>query len=463
MKIRISNSSTITDCNPETLAKIRKRLTFSNPAWLQNEKLGFSNYKTDPFLECFHIAPGGLSFPRGFTGNAIRIAKRHGEQIIVVDIRSELPEVDFTFTGSLKPFQEKAVAVVMAKPFGVLQAITGSGKTVMALFAIAARKQPALIVVHTKELLHQWTERIETFLGIPTEEIGVIGGGKMRIGAKITVALVQSLVKYVDDVYEHIGFLVVDECHRAPSRTFTDVVTQFDCRYQLGLSATPWRRDGLTRLIYFYLGDEVHKVDGQGLVDAGDICRAEVVMVQTDYQTRLDPTKEYSRMLSELCEDEPRNNLVALHAAGEANGNGGIVLVLSDRKSHVNVLQSILSDMDVVSDVLTGDTTKGDRKALSDKIKAGDVRILIATGQLIGEGYDLPQISSVLLSTPVKFSGRVIQYIGRALRPSPGKDQARIIDFMDSRVGVLAAGAKFRMRTLMGMPGITIAAKLMAS
>ena len=219
----------------------------------------------------------------------------------------------------------------------------------------------------------------------------------------------------------------------------------------------------MTRLIYFYLGDEVHKVDGQGLVDAGDICRAEVVTVQTDYQTRLDPTTEYSRMLSELCEDEPRNNLVALHAAGEANGNGGIILVLSDRKSHVNVLQSILSDMDVVSHVLTGDTSNGDRKALSDKIKAGDVRILIATGQLIGEGYDLPQISSVLLSTPVKFSGRVIQYIGRALRPSPGKDQARIIDFMDSRVGVLAAGAKSRMRTLMGMPGITIAAKLMAS
>ena len=92
-----------------------------------------------------------------------------------------------------------------------------------------------------------------------------------------------------------------------------------------------------------------------------------------------------------------------LHAAGEANGNGGIVLVLSDRKSHVNVLQSILSDMDVVSDVLTGDTTKGDRKTLSDKIKAGDVRILIATGQLIGEGFDLPEIASVILATPLKF------------------------------------------------------------
>ena len=344
MKIRISSSATITDCNPETLAEIRKRLTFSNPAWLENEKLGFSNYKTDPFLECFHIAPGGLSFPRGFTGNAIRIAKRHGEQIIVVDNRSELPEVDFTFTGSLKPFQEKAVAVVMAKPFGVLQAPTGSGKTIMALSVIVERKQPALIICHTRELLTQWIDRIEKFLGIPKTEIGVIGGGKMRIGNRITIALIQSLCKYAADVYEYVGFLIVDECHRTPSKTFTDCVSKFDSKYMLGLSATPWRRDGLTRLIYFYLGDEVHKVDGQGLVDAGDICRAEVVTVRTDYQTRLDPTTEYSKMLSQLCDDEVRNKLVALHAAGEANGNGGIVLVLSDRKSHVNVLQSILSD-----------------------------------------------------------------------------------------------------------------------
>jgi hypothetical protein len=158
MKIQITSSTIITDCNPGTLAEIRNRLSFKNPAWLENERRG-------------------LSFPRGFAGNAIRIAKRHGEQITVVDNRSELPEVDFTFTGILKPFQKDAVEDITAKPFGVLQATTGSGKTVMALSVIAARKQPALIVVHTKELLHQWSKQIETFLGIPAEEIGVIGGG----------------------------------------------------------------------------------------------------------------------------------------------------------------------------------------------------------------------------------------------------------------------------------------------
>ncbi|MFH0996414.1 MAG: DEAD/DEAH box helicase [Pseudomonadota bacterium] len=323
--------------------------------------------------------------------------------------------MDFHFSGTLKPFQREAVAAVLKKDFGTLQAPTGSGKTVMALAIIAARRQPALIVVHTKELLTQWVDRIETFLGIPKADIGIIGGGKMRIGDKITVALVQSLVKYAEDVYEHVGFLIVDECHRAPSKTFTDCVSLFDSKYMLGLSATPWRRDGLTRLIWFYLGDKVHEVNGQHLVDDGHICRAEVVTIETNFQTDLDGSTQYSKMLSELCADEDRNILVASHAASEANGSSGISLVLSDRKGHCDALQAALSDIGTDADVLTGDTSTKDRMALSGKLLSGDVRILIATGQLIGEGFDLPEISSVVLATPVKFSGRLIQYIGRAI------------------------------------------------
>jgi superfamily II DNA or RNA helicase len=224
----------------------------------------------------------------------------------------------------------------------------------------------------------------------------------------------------------------------------------------LGLSATPWRRDGLTKLIWFHIGDKVHEVDAQGLIDNGNICRAEVVTVETDFKTELDPSNDYSRMLSELCLDPERNKLVASHTAEEANGSSGISLVLSDRKAHCEALQAVLSGNGVNADVLTGDTSTRGRKALSNKLLAGDVRVLIATGQLIGEGFDLPEISSVVLSTPVKFSGRLIQYIGRALRPAPGKDHARIIDFADSHVGVLAAGAKSRARTFGQMPGVEI-------
>jgi len=458
MDIRIDHEATITGSRPQTLAEIRNRLTLPNPAYLENEKRGYSNHQTDRLIRCYDTISGGLIFPRGFTGQAIRIAKQNSESITIEDRRRSLPEVDFSFGAKLKPFQSVAVGAVLKKDFGTLQAPTGAGKTVMALALIAARQQPALIVVHTRELLNQWIERIETFLGIPKSEIGIIGGGKMRIGAKITVGLVQSLVKHVDDIYEKVGFLIVDEAHRCASKTFLEVVTAFDCKYMFGLSATPWRRDGLSRLIWFYLGDKVHEVNGQHLVDEGQISRAVVETVVTDFRTNLNVSTDYSKMMSELCLDPERNELVAFSAAQETNGGSRIVLILSDRKSHCSALQAAISDIGVDADVLTGDTTAKEREALTDRFKSGDIRVLIATGQLIGEGFDLPEISSVILATPLKFSGRLIQYIGRALRPSPGKGYARIIDFCDARVSVLAAGARSRLRTFMGMPGVTIAA-----
>ena len=84
---------------------------------------------------------------------------------------------------------------MLARDFGTLSSATGSGKTIMALYMIARRRQPTVIVLHTKELAAQWTERIESFLGISQEKVGMIGGGKKVVGDKITVALVQSLYK----------------------------------------------------------------------------------------------------------------------------------------------------------------------------------------------------------------------------------------------------------------------------
>ena len=311
-------------------------------------------------------------------------------------------------------------------------------------------------MVHTVELLNQWVARIETFLGIPKLEIGVIGSGKMKLGNRITVALVQTLSKHVQDVFEHVGFLIVDESHRCPSRTFSDVVTTFDCRFMLGLSATPWRRDRLTRLINYHLGPEIHRVDAQNLVNNGDICRAEVVTVQTEFKTRLDASSEYSRVISELCEDPQRNKLIAGCAQREASGSSGITLMLSDRKSHCEALQTALSDIGLNSDILTGDTSIKDRKILTGKLLSGDCKMLIGTSQLLSEGFDCPSISSILLATPMKWQGRVIQSVGRALRPSPGKDCARIVDFADNHVGVLRAGAKSRLQTFLRLPGFLI-------
>jgi superfamily II DNA or RNA helicase len=355
--------------------------------------------------------------------------------------------VNFSFNGRLKHFQKIAVDEMLAKDFGTLSSATGSGKTVMALYIIARRKQPALIIVHTKDLAAQWVERIEAFLGIEPEAVGLIGGGKKIVGDKITVALVQSLYKCAEEVAENIGFLLVDECHRCPSRTFTEAVSSFDSQFMLGLSATPYRRDKLSKLIFWHLGDKHHEVDKSQLIESGDVLPAKVVFRETNYTTRCDPVNEYSKMLAELATDTERNILIASDVAREAARNSGICLVLSDRKAHCENLQALLRyRFKLESELFTGDLDISDRQKVLERINKGQVKVIIATGQLIGEGFDCKDLTTLFLATPIKFSGRLLQYLGRVLRPAPGKKYARVYDYVDVRVETLLKAANARQR-----------------
>jgi superfamily II DNA or RNA helicase len=360
-----------------------------------------------------------------------------------------MPEVSFSFAGQLRDYQIEAVDAMASRDFGTLQAPTGSGKTTMALSLIARRKQPALIVVHTRELMHQWVERIGQFLCIPANEVGLIGDGKKRIGDRITVGLVQSLLKCASEVAPHIGHLVMDECHKAPSKTFLDVVTAFDCRFMTGLSATPYRRDGLGRLIWWFIGDKVHEVPAQELQDNGSILKAEVIWRETAFSTMLDPSTQYSRMLSELCTDPQRNQLICSDVAEEIREASGVCLILSDRKSHCRDLQAMLGRMGINAALLIGDMKAKERHQVVEDLNEGRCKVVVATGQLIGEGFDCKALSTLFLACPVKFSGRMIQYLGRVLRPAPGKDRARVLDYVDP-IGVLQNAARARQRVYDG-------------
>ncbi len=393
------------------------------------------------------VGSSGLWIPRGYMRQLVLLCRRHKIKYEIDDCRRSLPPKNFSFKGRLRPFQQKAVDEMLAKDFGTLSSATGSGKTIMALYMVARRRQPALIVVHTKDLASQWTERIETFLGIPAPKVGLIGSGKKELGDKITVALVQSLYKCVEEIADQIGFLVVDECHRCPSRIFTEAVTGFDARYMLGLSATPWRRDKLSKLIFWHLGDVHHEVDKAHLVETGDVLPAEVIVRETNFKPYYDPVNEYSKMLSELTADTDRNVLIASDVAQETLNCGGICLVLSDRKAHCENLQSLLKyRFKIDSELLTGDLNLSERQKVIERLNQNKVDVVIATGQLIGEGFDCKNLSTLFLATPISFSGRVLQYLGRVLRPAPGKKMARVFDYIDIHVETLTKAAQSRQR-----------------
>lgn len=448
MDIRIKNNLCLTDVPPGLRQELIERFQFPNPKWIENHRMGRWNRGTTKILRYYQrTRGGGLWIPRGYLRQLILLLRKQKVPYAIDDRRRELAPVDLDFSGRLKPFQQTAVHVMGKKEFGTLSAPTGSGKTVIALYLIALRRQPALIVVHTKELAFQWIERIETFLHISSKEIGLIGAGKRRVGTRVTVALVQSLYRCADEVSPQIGHLVVDECHRTPSRTFTDAVTAFDARYMLGLTATPFRRDGLARLIFWHLGDVHHEVDKAHLIASGDVMPVEVVTRETDFSPYYDPINEYSRMLSELTTDDSRNRLIAADVAQEVEAERGICLVLSDRKKHCQTLQTLLRYRHKVkAELLTGDLAAAQRREVLAHLNRGEVRVLIATGQLVGEGFDCRELTTLFIATPVRFSGRLVQYLGRVLRPAPGKKRARVFDYVDVKVEVLQAAANARRR-----------------
>jgi len=452
LKIILTNNLRLSNIPPEILAMLMDTLTFPNPKWMENERMGRWNRGTPRVLKFYDkTRGGGLWIPRGYMRQLLLLCRRRGEKYEIDDRRRELPPVDFNFIGQLKPFQQEAVKTMLSRDFGVLNAPTGSGKTVMALYIIARRRQPALIVVHTKDLAYQWIERAGEFLGIPDDTVGFIGDGKNVVGEKITLALVQSLYKCAEEVSQNVGFLLVDECHRCPSRTFTEAVTDFDSKYMLGLSATPWRRDNLSKLIFWHLGDVHHKIDQNLLVESGDVLAAEIIVRETDFKPYYDPVNEYSKMISELTSDDNRNRLIASDVAREVKDNNGVCLVLSDRKKHCGILQALLRYRHKISsEVLTGDLSGSERREVLDRLNKGDVKVLLATGQLIGEGFDHRDLSPLFLTTPIKFSGRVLQYIGRVLRPAPGKKKARVYDYVDVKVDVLKAAARARQKVYTG-------------
>lgn len=431
MKLKIKNNIRLTGIPSELCKELNTRYTLPNPKFLDAQKHGRWTNGIPHELKLYQSTTDGLFLPRGAGRDILNLARRYGT-VELVDNRQCLPELDLSFHGSLRPYQQQAVDGIQQKEFGVLEAGTGSGKTVMALSIIASRKQPTLILVHTKELLHQWQDRVKTFLDL---DAGLVGGGKFGI-QPITIAIVNTARKRLSELVTCFGHLVVDECHRVPSTTFSDIVNAFDCRYMLGLSATPFRRDGLGKLIGWYLGLHRVVVDIKTLHDTGAVLKPKVIKRETTF--RYHYKDDYPAMISSLVEDPGRNNMIAADIRRQAK-DGGVSLVVSDRVQHLEEL----AVMTGFGTILTGRTSAKKRKKIVTALEDGEIKILFSTLSLIGEGFDCANMDALFLTTPIKFDGRLQQVAGRVLRPAEGK-KSTIFDYVDSQVGLLAHQARSR-------------------
>jgi superfamily II DNA or RNA helicase len=421
--------------------ELKGRLTIDNPQYIAAKKYSrWIGKKLKPQLKYYDSVPGGLRFPRGFANRAVLLCRQlTGKNPLIIDQRRLLPEIELVFGGALRPYQQEAVASAEKKSFGVIEAGTGSGKTVMALTLIARRRQPTFVVVHTKELLYQWRERARQFLGI---EPGLVGDGKFVL-APLTIGIVNSARKRVAELVPHFGHLIVDECHRVPANLFTDVVSRFDCHYLLGLSATAYRSDNeLTKLIYFYMGDRLHQVDQDELKATGAILAPDVIRNVTSFAYGYQG--DYQALIKALVHHEGRNMQILgdiLRVVREADD--GTILVVSDRVSHCRFFAEKLQQRGVGVRLLHGQLTPENRQDIVAAVRAGEVEVLVATLQLISEGFDCPGLATLFLTTPISFEGRLLQVIGRIMRPAKNK-RPRVFDYIDEKVPTLLRSARAR-------------------
>ncbi|MBW2470712.1 MAG: DEAD/DEAH box helicase family protein, partial [Deltaproteobacteria bacterium] len=278
------------------------------------------------------------------------------------------------------------------------------------------------------------------FLGI---EAGLVGDSKFAI-RPLSIAIVNTARRRLDELIPCFGHVIVDECHRVPAALFTEVVTRFDSYFMLGLSATAYRReDGLTRLIYLHMGDRVHEVDPKKLEASGAVLKPEFIQKETDFKYVF--RANYQSLMNALTKNTARNEQITDDIYQEATGSEGTTLVVSDRVAHCQQLAKLLVGKGLQVSILTGKQSARERSAVVEAIHRGEVKVLVSTLQLVGEGFDAANLATLFLTTPIKFSGRLRQVIGRILRPASGK-QPRVIDYVDGRVGVLKNSAGLRLR-----------------
>jgi len=340
--------------------------------------------------------------------------------------------LEVAFAGILRPDQEFAVAAMMQHDAGVLCAPTAFGKTVTAAAMIARRGVNTLVLVHRTELLKQWQERLQSFLGIGKGVVGTIGGGKSRPTGKIDIAVMQSLSRQgeVNSLVENYGHVIIDECHHIGATSFDAILKKVKGKFVLGLTATPIRRDGQQPIIFMQCGPIRHTATRSASAphDLEVLPRFLYKRIVTTVDAVIQDVFRH------LVTDMERTQAI-VHEIQECFEQNRKVLVLTERTEHLDAILTELNGKVPSPFVLHGRMSKKQRAAVVAELEAlpADApRILLATGKLVGEGFDHPPLDTLVLAMPVSWKGTLQQYAGRLHREHATKTDVRIIDFVDT-------------------------------
>lgn len=460
-KIRLTLSNGIyvdsTNLRPALQNKIRRMAAISNPVYYKNQAIGMSNYDTSRwiYLGQDHLS-GYIEIPRGLYSTLIENMEQAKISYEIEDERQIGRNINVEFKGELREEQKDAMNEMLKFDNGILHAATAFGKTVVCSAIIAEKKVNTLIILESSALIEQWKESLEKFLDIDEELpeyktktgklkvrkelVGKLQGAHDSMTGIVDIAMAGSLCKKGEfhNFLNQYGMVLVDECHHAASDTISNVLKEVKAKYVYGVTATPKRGDGLEKINYMLLGPirysytAKEKAKSQGIEHLVYPRFTPIVAPRGVITEKMHPNEAYDI----IRDNEIRDDLI-IGDIRECVSVGRTPVVLSRYKEHSEKLYGRLKDYADHVFLMTGNNSKKDHKKILEQLYQVDAResmILIATGSLIGEGFDFPRLDTLFMAMPVSFRSVVEQYAGRLNRDYEGKENVIVYDYVDSHI-----------------------------
>lgn len=437
--------------------RIRRMAAISNPVFYKNQAIGTSNYDTARwiYLGKDHLS-GYIQIPRGLQDELWENIKQADIDYEMEDERQQGRKINVDFKGELRPEQDKALKELIRYDNGILHAATAFGKTVVSSAIIAQKKINTLIILESSALIEQWKEALEKFLnineGLPTYEtktgrvrkrkslIGTLQGAHDSMTGIIDIAMAGSLCKKgkYHKMMNEYGLVLIDECHHSASETIANVLKEVKAKYVYGVTATPKRGDGLEKINYMLIGPIIYsytakeKAKEQGIQHLVYPRFTRTVPPRGVITDKMHPNEAYEIIHNNDVRDEQ-----IIEDVKNCVAAGRTPVVLSRYKDHSEKFYERLKSYADHVFLMTGNNSKKEHRKILEQMHQVDKNeslILIATGSLVGEGFDFPRLDTLFMATPVSFRGVVEQYAGRLNRDYAGKENVIIYDYVDNHI-----------------------------
>jgi superfamily II DNA or RNA helicase len=463
--------------------RIRRLAVIKNPEFVKKQRMLVPTGRTPRSISAVREDDSYIGIPRGLLPEVEKLLEESGADYRITDKRSDGSPIKVTFLGELKDEQRSAASAMLTHDNGVLHAATAFGKTVVGDFLIAERAVNTLIIVPTNELLSMWKGSIDKFLefghelpepgkrrGRPKKRhiVGQLGGGKNTLNGIVDIAIYKSLLDDdgAKDFVKDYGMVIVDECHHVGASSYAQVLDHVNATYVYGVTATPIRSDGLDALIFFHCGHIRYRTDLKQQMKKHGFDHVMVPRFTALKPIALSSLNNMPSIYSDLVNLESRNRKI-LDDIIAVLREGRRPLVLTERVEHIEALaKSLDAEAGGVETIrLFGGLSAKEKRLVKERLDALPPEkqfVIVATSRYIGEGFDLPALDTLFLTMPIKWKGRLEQYVGRLHREFEGKEEVRVYDYIDVQVPVLErmyrarlkgyASFGYTVKTEMGMP-----------